>query len=90
MVYKFFDKKTSATGIKIRICQTSIWQRNYTNQLLENSRKRKYTQLLQTIWGAGHADMQLVSKFNKRFTFLLCAIDIFSKQGWVISLKDKK
>ena len=25
------------------------------------------------------ADMQLISKFNKEFRFLLCAIDIFSK-----------
>ena len=34
--------------------------------------------------------MQLISKFNKRMCFLLCAIDIFSKYAWVISLKDKK
>ena len=34
--------------------------------------------------------MQLLSKFNKAFTFLLCVIDIFSKYAWVIPLKDKK
>ena len=34
--------------------------------------------------------MQLISKFNKGFRFLLCVIDIFSKYAWVISLKDKK
>ena len=34
--------------------------------------------------------MQLISKFNKGFRFLLCAIDIFSKYAWVIPLKDKK
>ena len=34
--------------------------------------------------------MQLISKFNKRFRFLLCVIDIFSKYAWVIRLKDKK
>ena len=34
--------------------------------------------------------MQLISKFNKRFRFLLCVIDIFSKYAWVVSLKDKK
>ena len=34
--------------------------------------------------------MQLISKFNKRFRFLLCVIDIFSKYAWVIPLKDKK
>ena len=34
--------------------------------------------------------MQLKSKFNKGFTFLLCVIDIFSKYAWVVPLKDKK
>ena len=33
--------------------------------------------------------MQLISKFNKENTFL-CVIDIFSKYGWVVTLKDKK
>ena len=34
--------------------------------------------------------MQLISKFNKRFRFLLCVIDIFCKYAWVVPLKDKK
>ena len=34
--------------------------------------------------------MQLISKFNKRFRFLLCVIDIFSKYAWVVPIKDKK
>ena len=34
--------------------------------------------------------MQLISKFNKEFKFLLCVIDIFSKYVWVIPSKDKK
>ena len=34
--------------------------------------------------------MQLISKFNKRFRFLLCIIDIYSKYAWVVPLKDKK
>ena len=42
------------------------------------------------IWGADLADMQLISKFNKGFRFLLCAIDIFSKYALVVPLKDKK
>ena len=34
--------------------------------------------------------MQLISKFIKRIRFLLCVIDIYSKYGLVIPLKDKK
>ena len=34
--------------------------------------------------------MQLVSKFNKGFRFLLCVIDIFTKYAWVVPLKGKK
>ena len=32
--------------------------------------------------------MQLISKFNKGFKFLLCFIEIFSKYAWVVPLKD--
>ena len=35
-------------------------------------------------------DMQLISKFNKGFRFLLCIIDIYNKYAWVIPLNDKK
>ena len=34
--------------------------------------------------------MQLISKYNKRIRYLLCAIDFFSKYAFVVSLKDKK
>ena len=34
--------------------------------------------------------MQSLSKFNKKFKYLLCAIDLFSKYAWAIPIKDKK
>ena len=34
--------------------------------------------------------MQLISKFNQGFRFLLCVVDIYSKYAWVVPLKDKK
>ena len=40
--------------------------------------------------GVDLADMQLISRFNKGFRFLLCVINIFSKYAWVVPLKDKK
>ena len=64
---------------------------DFINQLLENFKKRKvYSGLKDNIWGADFADMQLISKFNKGFRFVLCVFDIFSKYAWVVPLKDKK
>ena len=34
--------------------------------------------------------MQSLSRYNKGFKYLLCAIDLFSKYAWVIPMKDKK
>ena len=34
--------------------------------------------------------MQLISKFNKGFRFLLCVIDVYRKYAWAILLKDQK
>ena len=42
------------------------------------------------IWSVDLADMQLLSKCNKGFRFLLYVIDTYSKNAWVIPLKDKK
>ena len=42
------------------------------------------------ISGAGLADLQLISIYNKRFRFLLCNIDIYNKYAWALALKDKK
>ena len=55
------------------------YSKNYTNQLLETLIKDKYT-----------IDMKLLSKFNKRFRFLLRIIDIYSKYALTVPLKDKK
>ena len=36
------------------------------------------------------ADMQLIRKLNKGFTFLLCVLHNFSKYAWIVPFKDKK
>ena len=38
-------------------------------------KRRVYSGFKDNIWGAELADMQLISKFNKGFRFLLCVID---------------
>ena len=49
-----------------------------------------YSTFKDNTWGANLADMQLLSKFNKSFRFLLCVIDICSKYAWVVLLKNKR
>ena len=49
-----------------------------------------YSSFKDNIWGVDLADMQSLSRYNKGFKYLLCAIDLFSKYAWVIPIKDKK
>ena len=62
---------------------------NYINQLLKNLRK-VYSSFKDNILGVDLADMQSLSRYNKGFKYLLCAIDLLSKHAWVIPIKDKK
>ena len=99
MVYKFFDKKTKGgSGVTIanKSAIKSIPQNEQLTEELHKTivrkfKKRKvYLAFIENIWAADLADMQLISKFNKGFRFLLCVIDICSKYTWVVPLKDKK
>ena len=48
--------------------------------VIRKFKKRKvHPTFIDNIWCVDLADMQLMSKFNKRFRFLLCVIDIYSK-----------
>ena len=89
MVYKFFDKKPSGSGI--------IIEANYQladelhKPIIRKFKKRKvYSSFRDNIWGADLADMQSLSRYNKGIRYLLCAINLFSKYAWVIPIKDKK
>ena len=53
-------------------------------------KQKVYLPFKDNIWSADLGDMQLIIKGNKRFRFLLCVIDIYSKQSWAVALKDKK
>ena len=89
MVYKFFDRKSSGSGV--------VNESNYQladklhKQIIRKFKKRKvYSSFRDNIWGVDLADMQSLSKYNKGIKYLFFAIDLFSKYALVIPIKDKK
>ena len=82
MIYKFFDKKSSGSGVT---------EPNYQLGDHQKIKRRKvYSTFRDNIWGVNLADMQSLSEYNKVIKYLLCATDIFLKYAWVVHLKDKK
>ena len=78
MVYKFFDKKSSGSCI----ANESNYQlaNELHKPIIEKFKEIKvYSSYKDNIWGVDLTDMQLLSKYNKRIKYLLCAFDIFSK-----------
>ena len=92
MVYNFFDKKSvGSSAANNEIKQNLELAEELHKPIIRKFKKRKvYSGFKDNIWGTDLADVKLISKFNKRFRFLLCVIDIFSKYAWVAPLKDKK
>ena len=77
MVYKFFNTKTSGGTVKNEIMPTKELAEELQKPIIRKFEKRKVeSSFIYNIWGADLAEMQLISKFNKGFTFLLCVIDI--------------
>ena len=90
MVYKLFDKKSQGSGLASNKENMQLAD-EFHKLIIRKFKKRKvYSSFRDNIWGVDLADLKFLSKFNRRFTFLLCVIDIFSKYAWVIPLKDKK
>ena len=88
MVYNFFDKKTSGSGVATLANRSTANNKIKQNQQLaeelhqtiikKNLKRRVYSSFKDNIWGADLADIELISNFNKGIRFF-CAIDIFSK-----------
>ena len=87
MVYKFFDKKSTGSGI----ASSSILADELHKPIIKKFNERKvYSQFKDNIWGVDLADMQSLSRKNKGIKYLFCAIDLYSKYAFVLPLKDKK
>ena len=80
MVYKFFDQKTKGSGVTLAnksIPKNEKLAEELHQPIIKKFKRRKgYSAFKDHIWTADLADMQLISKFNKGFKFLLCVIDV--------------
>ena len=91
----FLIKKTSRSCIKYENMSDQQLEEELlaiiNKPIIRKFKKRKvHSTFIENIWDVDLADMQLISKFNKRFRVLLFVNNIFSKYAWVIPLKDKK
>ena len=91
MVYKFFNKKTSGGTVTNENISSKELAQELQKPIIKKFKERKvHSSFIYNIWGADPAKMQLISKFNKCISLLVCVIDIFIKYAWVIHLNDKK
>ena len=100
MVYKFFDKKSTAgpsslermaSGFKKLKNSSSILADELHKPVIKNFEKRKvYSQFKDNIWGVDLADIQSLFRKNRGIKYLLCAKDLYSQYAFVIPLKDVK
>ena len=98
MVCKFFDKNSSGSGAATLANKSALNSvPNYQpvnelyKQIIRKFKGRKlYSSFKDNIWGVDLADMQSLCKNNRGIKYLLCAIDLFSKYKWVVSLKNKR
>ena len=92
IVYKFFNERTKRSGIENKgNLQTNLQLAEELHKPIIRSFERRnvYFSFKDNTWSADLADMSLISKFNKGIKYLLCVIDLFSRQAWVAPLKNK-
>ena len=73
----------------------SDWSQQLAEELhkpiARNFRKRRVLSYgVDKIWAADLVEIQKYSKWNKGIKYSLTVIDVFSKYGWIVPLKDKK
>ena len=90
MVYKFFDKISSGSGAAVTESNYQLTNKHH-KQIIKKFKKRKvHSSFRDNVWGVDLADMHLLRKCKKGIKYLLCAIDLFSKYSWDVSLTLKR
>ena len=85
-------KKRFGMGLKKgeRVSWSSPLATELHKPVIKNFPKQKvYVNGIDKIWAADLVDMQAFSRLNRGVKYLLTVIDVFSKYGWMLPLKDK-
>ena len=83
MFYKFFDKKSSGSGIANK--PNYQLENKLHKPIIQKFKKIKvYSSFRDNIWGVDLGDMQSLSKYNKGNEYLLCSSDLFSKYARIV------
>ena len=89
MVYKFFYKTSSASGM-VNEPNYQLANKLHKPIIRKFKKSKVYSSFKDNIWVVDLADMQSLSKYNKTIKYVLCAIDLFSKYAWVDPIKDRE
>ena len=89
VVYKFLKKRSSG-GSSTNESNYQLADELHKPIIRKFKKTKVYLSFRDNIWGVDLADMQLLCRYKKRIKYLLCAVDLFSKYGWVIPMKEKK
>ena len=79
MLYKFFDEKSKGSDITTNEFNYQLANELHKPVITKLKKRKVYSSFKDNIWGVDLADMQSLSRYNKGFKYLLCAIDLFSK-----------
>ena len=90
----FREAKKRAPSVRIKDVEDFLYrQRTYT---LHKTRRKRFPRKkvvasgVDTNWQADLADLKALSRQNKNYKYLLTVVDVFSKYGWAVPIKNKK
>ena len=85
-------KKISKT---IKLDDVKNWLRKQQTYTLHKPIRRKFVRRKTIVagidyqWQGDLADVSNLAKYNNKYRYLFCLIDVFSKFAWVVPIKDK-
>ena len=76
MVYKCFHKKSQGSGVANNNENKQLAEELHKPIIRKFEKRKLYSSFRDNIWGVDLANMQVLSKYNKGYRFLLCVIFI--------------